>query len=298
MKINRIGILLLFVITLSTTSLVGQNSSEIRINEILIENSDNITDSYGAKSGWIELFNTAHGTVDIGGCYISDDPNNLKKYQIPRGDASTAIPPRQIKLFYADGDSYKGTYHINFTITDAKEILFISNDGRTIVDRVQIPHGSLSENSSYGRVIDGEKEWAVFENPTPGSVNKPHTGISAGEKFKAIDPVGVIMALTAMSVVFLALILLYIVFKQVGNHNIRLTQKRSATVAGKGAESVGGAEASAEVFAAIATAVHLHLTEEEVHDVESAIITMEKVERSYSPWSSKIYTLREVPHKQ
>lgn len=41
-------------------------------------------------------------------------------------------------------------------------------------------------------------------------------------------------------------------------------------------------------------ALHEHL---DVHDKESAILTINKVKRAYSPWSSKIYGLREYPHK-
>lgn len=41
--------------------------------------------------------------------------------------------------------------------------------------------------------------------------------------------------------------------------------------------------------AAIAMAMHLYF---ETHDEEPHIITIEQVERRYSPWSSKIYSMR------
>jgi glutaconyl-CoA/methylmalonyl-CoA decarboxylase subunit delta len=44
-----------------------------------------------------------------------------------------------------------------------------------------------------------------------------------------------------------------------------------------------------EVYAAIAMA--LHDCFENIHDVESNIITIEKVNKRYTPWSSKIYGL-------
>ena len=49
---------------------------------------------------------------------------------------------------------------------------------------------------------------------------------------------------------------------------------------------------SAGDSAAIAMALHLYYSE--VHDEESAIITIKKVERRYSPWSSKIYGLNNL----
>jgi len=52
-------------------------------------------------------------------------------------------------------------------------------------------------------------------------------------------------------------------------------------------------EVAGEVFAAISTALYLYETDK--HDYESAIITIERVSKRYSPWSSKIYGLREMP---
>ena len=51
---------------------------------------------------------------------------------------------------------------------------------------------------------------------------------------------------------------------------------------------------SGEVIAAIAAALVEHL---DAHDRESTILTINKVRRAYSPWSSKIYGLRELPNR-
>ena len=42
-----------------------------------------------------------------------------------------------------------------------------------------------------------------------------------------------------------------------------------------------------EEAAVIAAAIHLYLNEQ--HDFENPILTIKKAEKSYSPWSSKIY---------
>jgi len=39
----------------------------------------------------------------------------------------------------------------------------------------------------------------------------------------------------------------------------------------------------------VAIAMALHLYYDEVHDDESNVITIKRIERRYSPWSSKIY---------
>ena len=56
-----------------------------------------------------------------------------------------------------------------------------------------------------------------------------------------------------------------------------------------------GEETSGETLAAIAMAIQLFETEKE--DLDSTILTIEKTSRTYSPWSSKIYSMRQIPQK-
>lgn len=53
------------------------------------------------------------------------------------------------------------------------------------------------------------------------------------------------------------------------------------------------AEINDEAAAAIALAIHMYKSD--LHDQESFTITLKKVSKIYSPWSSKIYTLRQNP---
>ncbi len=52
---------------------------------------------------------------------------------------------------------------------------------------------------------------------------------------------------------------------------------------------------SGEVYAAIAMA--LYEIGEEAHDEENAVLTIRNTDRNYSPWSSKIFTLRKLPRR-
>jgi hypothetical protein len=52
-------------------------------------------------------------------------------------------------------------------------------------------------------------------------------------------------------------------------------------------------DVSEETAAAIGLAIHMY--KNEMHDQESFTITLKKVSKIYSPWSSKIYTLRQNP---
>ena len=279
----------------------AQSQDAMRLNEYLIVNTDDLQDDFGQHSSWIELFNSSYGTVDIAGCFLSDDPANLKKYAIPGGDLQTKIKPRQHVVFWADDKPYRGTFHVSFDLENAKEIIFTKGDGKTIIDRIPIRH-DLGENISFGRAEDGigstdgtGEGWTTMSPTSPSTNNKHVDKAAKPDRMKEIDPYGWVLALTAMSVVFLALILLYFIFKGIGNANIRAGKKRSAAVAGTDVKASAYGEVPGEVYAAIATAMHLYQQDDENHDEESFVVTLHHTDRTYSPWSSKIYTLRQTP---
>ena len=125
-KFTKVFILGLFI--LAGLQAQAQNQSDMRLNEILTFNTNDFEDDFGNKNGWIELFNKSYGTVDIGGCYLTNDPKNLRKYIIPKGDELTRIKPRQHILFWADNEPYRGTFHINFKLDN--DFLVMNNSTR------------------------------------------------------------------------------------------------------------------------------------------------------------------------
>ncbi len=288
-------------VLLSAVVLYGQNPNELRLNELLIINTEDFQDDFGVHGAWFEIFNTGYGTVDIGSCYLSNDPDNLKKYTIPRGDVLTKIRPRQHILFWADSKPHRGSFHVNFTLEESEVLILTSSDGTTIIDKVTLPKG-LEPNQSYGRAVDGEGTygadadntgWEILPKTSPSTNNFSLDGKSRSDLMKETDPYGWIMAVLAMSVVFLALVLLTFVFKGTGKIALNLTQ-RKADAYGK-TRKVSMAETSGEVFAAIAMALHMYARETQVHDIETTILTIEQVRRDYSPWSSKRQSMRETP---
>lgn len=291
---KRIGVLLLFVLLVSFGA-KAQRATSMRINEVLVINDDNFVDDYGKRHAWIELFNSSAGTVNIAGCYLTDDKNNPRKYPIPKGDVLTQIPPQQHTLFWADGEPDRGTFHVNFTLDPSKEnyIALYDADGRTLIDEITVP-AAQRPDVSYGRVIDGQEEWAQLTKVTPSTNNLTLDSNEKIENFKNNDSLGIGMTITAMAVVFLGLILLYLIFKQVGKAAIAAS-KRNAEKAGAPVSASAPDEVSGEVFAAIATA--LYEMSDDNHDIEHTVLTIRKVRRAYSPWSSKIYSLRETPRK-
>ncbi len=86
-----------------------------------------------------------------------------------------------------------------------------------------------------------------------------------------------------MLVVYLSLLLLFAVFEYVLPRVLKLARKKPVVPQTVKMEVY----TSGEQMAAVSAVVYLYL--EETHDEENAIVTISKVSKSYSPWSSKIY---------
>jgi Na+-transporting methylmalonyl-CoA/oxaloacetate decarboxylase gamma subunit len=108
--------------------------------------------------------------------------------------------------------------------------------------------------------------------------------------FLKIDPWGIGMTVIGYVVVFLALLFLYIIFSNL-TKVLNINVKRMLRREGKVDVIKDDISISGEVNAAIAMAIHLYYSE--IHDKENTVLTIEKVSRTYSPWSSKIYGLRQ-----
>ena len=111
---------------------------------------------------------------------------------------------------------------------------------------------------------------------------------NVAEEFVKQDPYGAAMTAIAMISVLSVLALEAIIFQNIDNM-INLFTKLF-TRKEKSQSEVGVQEkvtSSGDEIAAIALALYLYKTE--LHDHESLTLTMNKISKTYSPWSSKIY---------
>ncbi len=95
-------------------------------------------------------------------------------------------------------------------------------------------------------------------------------------------------------VVFLALIVLFTTITLFTNAMVSRQQKKMEAT-GKPSAKREDVEMTGDVNAAIALAIHMHF--DEAHDFEATVLTIEKVQKRYSPWSSKIYSMRRFPRQ-
>lgn len=299
----------------AAVSLHAQNVSDLIISEAVAEpDSTGILDEYGRRSGWIELYNKSTGTVNFGGCYLTDDRNNLKKSLIPKSDLSTKLGPRQVVLIWCSGRGADGTFYADFTLAPGKTVYLISNDGRTIIDSLAIP-ATLPSGLAASKLAHDirQQEFEFVDNPevpSPRMVNGDHGSATKGEAMKERDPHGWILTVVSVSVVFSALALLWFLFWLLFDRPARKAAKDASTTLSmtKGKRSVIlsdseesevaaaialalDMETDGDTYASIATAVHLYLTDA-VHDVEPGIVT---IRRSESAWNNKALNFRKLP---
>lgn len=282
-------VILLFI---SGRTVYAQNAGDLRFNEILVYNDSNYVDDYGMHSPWIEIVNSSFSSVNIGGCYLTDDLNNPRKYWVPTGVPATAVQPRSYLVFFADNQPTRGVFHLNFDLRESKVIALFDANGKTLIDKLDL-NVSHTPDVSYARVSPDSDQWEYKKNTTPGSDNDYSRKATSGEQFVNMDPSGIGMTVIAMMVVFSALALLYIIFKNIGRAFTRTKGGKKKQEVRIPAEAKVVTEISGEVNAAIAMALYLY--QNEMHDFENTVLTVRKVSRTYSPWSSKIYTLRKNP---
>lgn len=281
-----IRILTLIIALSACVAASAQNASDLRINEVMVFNDSSVVDDYGNHVGWIEIYNTSYNTVNLSGLFLTDDMGNPTKSRIAKSPDAT-IAPRSYFILYATGDKSVGVHHLTFNLKNSRMIALFDGNGRTIIDSVALP--AMTANMSLSRETDGGEVWTTKNLPTPNSSNWFEPFAGEVDQFKSLDPFGAGMAMIAMTIVLSSLATLYCCFKIVGK--IATRKKKEKPFVAKNAET--GEEASNEVNAAIALA--LFLLSKQEHDDEYTVLTMHKVSRNYSPWSSKIYGLRKRP---
>ena len=107
--------------------------------------------------------------------------------------------------------------------------------------------------------------------------------------FSAISEFSVVLAVVGYLTVFFALVVMYFVYNNIPKL-INLKTRQRLRKEGKHVEADDELAMVGEVNAAISMALFMYLNE---HDEESHTLTIKNVQRSYTPWSSKIYNVND-----
>lgn len=298
----------------------GQGVRDVVINELLVRNIDNFEDDYGHRVSWIEFHNTGHSSVNLASCYISiSSGGETITYLIPKGDPRTVIAPQGYAVYFCEGTETKGTFHTNFTLSMGlpqdsvvdKEIrlTLLEANGKDTVNSITYNLKDQRDDVSIGRLKQSDDSYifTVLPTTTPLATNDDLNVLPNHEIFRQADPIGYGMAILAMVVVLVSLACLYLVFRTIGRVNVAIARRRHLKEllaerrqlhAKYHADAVSKPDKkdvmlSGELAAAIGIALQMY--ENDMHDYESTVLTINRVQKVYSPWSSKLYGMTPPP---
>ena len=124
---------------------------------------------------WIELYNPSDQIINLSGMYLSDDENNLTKWQMPQ------------TIGYVRAKGYKVIWLGSNDIAETQASFKLNCDGGNIIlcDRneniiTRVTYPKALSRTAYARTTDGGDEWGWTANPTPEASNT--TSIFATER--------------------------------------------------------------------------------------------------------------------
>ncbi len=130
-----------------------KHPGKVVINEILVRNRATIADQNGEFDPWIELYNNSNREVHIGGWYLTDDLNNVKKWEFPDG---TMIPANDYLVVWADNDEGQDGLHTNFILGGGRTKLYFIEPDLFITDSVDYSgSNAMRVDVAFGRVPNG-----------------------------------------------------------------------------------------------------------------------------------------------
>lgn len=313
---KKFGLLIGLLITTGTVTF-GQGAKNVKLNEVMVNNTTNYVDEYGQHPAWIELANTSFSTYDVRGMYLTSDrsvldpnmsvPERIKKMSIiPSEEDRTLLTARQHLLLFANSSPNSGALHLSLKLDSTKSnwIALYDGNARDIIDSVTIP--PLHANTSFARITDGSDTWRIstVDAVTPGISNK--VGASSESKVAKVkreDPSGIGLTVLAMGVVFFCLALLYAFFRVFGivvTYENKLARAKTwkaisetsykALVIAKDGYSSKGIDK--ETYVSL-IAMALKEYEEDVHDVESNIITITPKNTTWADKSAQMTEFHE-----
>lgn len=318
---NNVRLLFGSLLVSASLTSFAQSSKNIVINEVLTNNTMSIQDAYGNRHAWIELENHSFSTYNVRGMYLTTDrsvlnksmtvPERVKRMSlIPNGEDRTNLGAQKHLLLFGNASPTEGKLSLSLPIPSGESVWIALYNGNAteLIDSVTVP--ALGPNESYARV-KGKWEVKSAENVTPGIENFIVASESKIDKFKREDPHGFAMSIMAMGIVFLCLILLWLFFsvfgiivrhaetakKVVHKQPIKpITQTVEKTI--EIAHTTGNILQDGfkmkgrdiEVYMAV-IGMALRQYEEDVHDVESGIITIKPKDTNWDDEYSQMTQL-------
>jgi hypothetical protein len=147
----------------------AEGFTPVCINEVSAANSIYVNEFF-KRNDWVELYNTTNADIDIAGMYLSDNPENPKKYQISKANGIvTVIPAHGFLTIWCDKLEPQSQLHASFKLdADGGEVLLTAAD-ESWSDRIS--YTTMKSDETVGRYPDGSRDVFTMNVPTIGKTN-------------------------------------------------------------------------------------------------------------------------------
>ena len=143
-------------------------AADVVINEFLASNRNGIVDQDGDTSDWIELRNRGDEAADLRHYFLSDDPENLTKWQLPSRQLEA---DEQIIVFASGKNRVADELHAAFKLDVDGEYLALTRKDGVVVQAFAPEYPPQMSDLSYGILAATESAWRFFDESTPGQPN-------------------------------------------------------------------------------------------------------------------------------
>ena len=148
------------------------------INELMASNAGvEISPAINFDS-WIEVYNPSDQAVNLGGMYLSDDANNLKKWQMPSDMGK--VPAKGFKVIWL-GSADSNELQAPFKLDCDGGAIYLSDSNGSLVTSEEYP--TALSRTAWARKTDGGDDWGWTSTPTLEASNA--TAIFANQRLDA-----------------------------------------------------------------------------------------------------------------
>ncbi len=166
-------------LVLSLVLVAGGASAQVRINEIMADNSGAVTAPGGGSSDYVELYNSGVSAVNLAGWKLTDTiiATFSNAFVFPAG---TTIAPAGYLVVWLDALTNgpgPGLHATSFSLSAGGDVLSLYNAANAQQD--QVGFGLQVKDRPIARVPNGTGRWSLA-NPTPNLAN---TAVTLGTPF-------------------------------------------------------------------------------------------------------------------
>ena len=138
----------------------------IVINELMASNAGSVMSPAINFDSWIELYNPTEQTINLSGMYLSNNENDLTRWQMPSDIGS--VPAKGYVVVWLGSNDIKSN-QAPFKLDCDGGTIYLSNQDGQLITSQQYPK-ALSR-TAYARTTDGGEDWGWTDTPTPGASN-------------------------------------------------------------------------------------------------------------------------------